>query len=113
MTHLLTWLRFVSLSISISRALLSKYEHARYPDVANHEHPPGIGTTRGASTPGHGHYSGFDPGLPLCYSCSYPSMCSYPCLSIGGGGAGSCAGARGLGWGEGRRVSPRGGGGVR
>ena len=44
--------------------------------------PPGTGTTQGASTPRHGHYPGFDPGLPLCCSCPYPSMCSYPCLCL-------------------------------
>jgi len=59
---------------------VAKYEDARYPYVANHEHPPGMGTIRGASTPGHGHYPGCDPGLPLCCSCPYPPMCSYPCL---------------------------------
>ena len=35
---------------------VAKYEHARYPYVAKYEHPPGAGTTRDASTPGHGHY---------------------------------------------------------
>jgi len=61
---------------------VAKYEHARYyPYVAKYEHPPGTGTTRGESTPVH--YPGCDPGLPLCCSCPYPSMRSYPCLCLG------------------------------
>ena len=62
-------------------SFVAKYEYARYPYVANHEHPPGTGTTRGESTPVH--YPGCDPGLPLCCSCPYPSMRSYPCLCLG------------------------------
>ena len=34
--------------------------------------------------PGHGHYPGCDPGLPLCCSCPYPSMCSCPLLPLTG-----------------------------
>ena len=37
---------------------VTKYEHASYPYEAKYEHPQGMGTTRGASTPGHGHYPG-------------------------------------------------------
>ena len=51
-TRLLLLLALLLAPFVARYSFVAKYEHARYPYVANHEHPPGTGTTRGA-TPGY------------------------------------------------------------
>jgi hypothetical protein len=60
-----------SLLLLLATPTWRKYEHPRARALPWAPPPTGTGTALGAP-----------PGLPLCCSCPYPSMCSYPCLSL-------------------------------
>ena len=60
-----------SLLLLLATPAWRKYEHPRARALPWAPPPTGTGTALGAP-----------PGLPLCCSCPYPSMCSYPCLSL-------------------------------